>query len=220
MKRVGLWIACTLFFLPLFFLSACTDEVCYFDYVSELRNNIFIAKTEDFSLRIYSVTKEQPYAADGIPKETNVRTEAYLIAPTGSETCTLQFTDGKREYCGEMSYDSVKGEYYFFCAFDVSAQSSLNCQIAYGEKMIELTANSVLSPTSLSPEKALQALLQAEPTLFSEMTDTYGFKGEIYLRLIYEDAPFYYVGVIGRNGEISAFLIHAETGKILAKRKS
>ena len=50
------------------------------------------------------------------------------------------------------------------------------------------------------------------------MTDKYGFSGEIYLRLIYEDSPYYYVGIIERNGTVHAFLINAQTGKILAKR--
>jgi hypothetical protein len=51
------------------------------------------------------------------------------------------------------------------------------------------------------------------------MTDKYGFTGEIYLRLLYEDAPYYYVGVINRKGEITAFLVNATTGKVLAQRK-
>ena len=50
------------------------------------------------------------------------------------------------------------------------------------------------------------------------MTDRNGFAGEIYLRLIYEDAPYYYVGIIDRNGGILALLVHSESGKILARR--
>ena len=52
------------------------------------------------------------------------------------------------------------------------------------------------------------------------MTDKYGFTGEIYIRLIYEDAPYYYVGIIDRNGTINAFLLNATSGKILAKRQT
>jgi uncharacterized membrane protein YkoI len=52
------------------------------------------------------------------------------------------------------------------------------------------------------------------------MTDKYGFKGEIYFRLIYEGNPYYYIGIINRNGEITAFLINAKTGKTLARRNS
>lgn len=50
------------------------------------------------------------------------------------------------------------------------------------------------------------------------MTDANGFAGEIYLRLIYEDVPYYYVGIIDREGRIFALLVDSEDGKILAKR--
>ena len=52
------------------------------------------------------------------------------------------------------------------------------------------------------------------------MTDKYGFAGEIYIRLLYEEAPYYYVGIIDRSGGCNAFLMNAETGKILARRQS
>ena len=86
--------------------------------------------------------------------------------------------------------------------------------------MVEVTAKSVLKENALSPKEALDILHKNESELFEKMTDKYGFTGEIYLRLIYEDSPFYYVGIIDRNGGIVAFLMHAETGKILAKRQT
>ena len=202
------------------FFSACTTETVYFDYVSELRNNIFIAKNETFSLRIYSVCKESPYQADGIPRECVTRTEVYLLAPSGDKICNLSFSDGKQSYGGEMSYDSVKAEYYYSCTLDISACKTLSCHVEYGDEVLDFTAHSVLTETTLSPQAVLETLRTAEAELFASMTDKYGFTGEIYLRLIYEDAPFYYVGVISRNGEIYAFLMNAETGKILAKRQS
>ena len=73
---------------------------------------------------------------------------------------------------------------------------------------------------TLSPKGCLQKLQESEGELFSSLTDKYGFTGEIYLRLLYEDAPYYYVGVIERTGKIHAFLLNAKTGKILAKRES
>lgn len=51
------------------------------------------------------------------------------------------------------------------------------------------------------------------------MTDEYGFAGEIYLRLLYEDAPYYYVGVVSKGGKTTAFLLNGKTGKLLAKRE-
>lgn len=199
---------------------SCEKPVNYFDYVSELRNNIFLAETEDFSLRIYSVTKETPYATDGVPQETSARTEIYLVAPDGSEDCRISFTVDGKEYGGDMSFDNVKTEYSFSCTLDISEQTEIPCAITYGETALELAARSVINETTLTPQTVLDGLRETESELFASMTDKYGFSGEIYIRLIFEDSPYYYVGVIDREGAIHAFLINAQTGKILARRET
>ncbi len=209
-----------LLLLPLLLLfGGCRKSVDYFDYVSELRSNIFLAREGDFSLRVYTTVKESPYAADGIPGECVARTEIYLLAPEGNQTVEIAFTAGKREFYGEMSYDQVKREYYYFCPADISSLSSLPCKITCGENELSLQAESVLTENTLSARESLQKLFAEEKELFSSMTDKYGFAGEIYLRLIYEDSPYYYIGVVNRKGETHAFLLNAETGKILAKRQ-
>lgn len=201
-------------------LFSCKKEIRYFDYVSELRSNVFLASSDEFSLRVYSIKKESPYSADGVPREINVRTELWLVAPSGEKECNLTFTVDGNPYGGEMAYDNVKGEYYLACNLDTSALSAVECNISYGEQEYTLTAKSVLSQDTLSPETVLKNLVNAEAELFASMTDKYGFAGEIYLRLIYEDSPYYYVGVIDRSGKINAFLINATSGKILAKREA
>ncbi len=202
------------------FLSSCKRSIDYFDYVSELRENIFLCKTEEFSLRIYAVTKEHPYVMDGVKKELSTRVEAYLVPPEGMQTCHLTFTFEGNEYGGEMSFDNVKTEYYFSCTLDVAQASELPCRITYGEKTLEMTAKSVRSSETLTPQNVLKTLETSEANLFTSLTDEYGFAGEIYVRLIYEDAPYYYVGIIDREKNVHAFLINANTGKILAKRSS
>ena len=202
------------------FFSSCKQEVEYFDYVSELRSNILLAKTEDFDLRIYVTKKESPYQTDGIPRECFSRLEAHLLAPDGDKTICLEMQIDGQTQGGEMSYDNVKGEYYYACPLDVSALSSISCTLQYGEHKAELVANSVLTEKTISPQAALEQVKKENVELFSSMTDKYGFSGEIYIRLLYEDAPYYYVGIINRNGGCDAFLMNAETGKILARRQS
>ncbi len=217
LKIVFLTIFCFCF-LPIFL--SCKKEVRYFDYVSELRNNIFLAEADGFSLRAYSVTKESPYVADGVPREKNVRTEIWLVAPSGDKECNLSFTVNNENYGGEMSFDNVKAEYYYACPLDVSVQKEIVFRIEYGETVLELNAKSVVDENTLTPQTVLQNLVTAESELFQGLTDKYGFAGEIYLRLLYEDSPYYYVGVIDRSGQTTAFLINAKSGKILAKRQS
>lgn len=210
-------------FIPLFAfllcaLTACKSKMDYTAYISELRSNILLAETEEFSLRVYAVEKEIPYVADGIPREKTTRLEAYLQAPEGNQTCQLFFKFDDREFHGEMSYDNVKAEYFFSCTLDVSEAVSLPCRIEYGDKQVEMSAQSVRSANTLSAKGVLSLLETSEPELFASMTDKYGFTGEIYIRLICEDSPYYYVGIIDRNGTVNAFLINAQSGKILAKR--
>lgn len=203
-----------------FLFSACKKEIDYADYVSELRSNIFLCDAEEFSLRVYATEKESPYASDGVPCEVSPRAEFYLSAPSGDKDYSIAFTVDGKQYGGDMSFDNVKTEYYYFCTLDISALDQLVCTLTCGEESVELCAASVLDGSTLSPQAAFENLLTAEKALFEGMTDDYGFAGEIYLRLIYEDSPYYYIGVIDRNGGTNAFLMNAQTGKILARRQS
>ncbi len=219
-RRFSLRLFSFLFLLfALFPLSGCQKKINYFDYVSELRNNIFLAETETLSLRIYAVEKESPYVADGIPQETSPRFEAYLVAPSGDKTVDLEFVVGGRSFGGEMSFDNVKREYFYFCTLDISSESEIQCSLTYGEEKAEMTAVSVIKNGALSPKNVLLNVVNENAALFEGLTDKYGFAGEIYLRLIYEDSAYFYVGVIDREGKINAFLLNAESGKILAKRE-
>jgi hypothetical protein len=200
------------------FFSGCKKEMDYLPYVSELRSNILLAKTNDFSLRIYAVNKENPYSPDGIPHECNTRVEVYLVAPEGNADCHLYFTLDGQEYGGEMSYDNVKAEYFYACTLDVSKVETLPCRIEYGKQSLELNARSICQANTLSAQEILNKLKKVEGELFESLTDKYGFAGEIYIRLIYEENPYYYIGIIDKNGKINAFLLNAQTGKLLAKR--
>ena len=200
--------------------AGCKKKIDYLPYVSELRSNILLAKEENFSLRIYSVSKENPYIPDGIPHECNTRVEVYLTAPEGKENCKVFFTVDGQEYGGEMSYDAVKAEHFFSCTLDISKVETLPCRVEYGKENFTLNALTIKQANTLNAQEILKALQTAESELFTSLTDQYGFAGEIYIRLIYEESPYYYVGIIDRDGHINAFLLNAQTGKILAKRAS
>lgn len=217
LKRI---CACCIALIFPFIFTACNRKTEYFSYVSELRDNVFLGECEQISLRAFSLIKESPYLTDGIPCETNVRTEVYVVAPSADKVCEIAFNVGGTPFAGEMSYDNVKGEYFYACPVSTSLLTSIEFSISYGEEAYTITANSVRESQTLSPKDTLNAVVNAETELFSNLTDKYGFTGEIYMRLIYEETPFYYVGVIERNGNVTAFLLNANTGKIIAKRQS
>ena len=213
------FFCCAIFFGLLLF-SGCQKKVNYFEYVSENRSNVLLAEDENFSLKVYALKREIPYLSDGIPKTTSTLTEIRLAAPSGEKTYEIFFTVKGKTYGGETSYDNVKSEYFYSCSLDVSKESEIPFEIKFEDTVVALNAKSVRTDKTLSPEKILFSLRKAENGLFRSMTDEYGFKGEIYIRLIFEESPYYYIGVIGRDKKTYAFLLNAETGKILAKRES
>ena len=204
--------------LSLFFI-ACNKKVDYFSYVSELRSNILCAQTDEYFLSVYAVEKEYPYSLDGVKRETSMRTEIRLLAPSGDKTYEISFQHNGSTYGGEMSYDNVRAEYYYSCSLDVSSATEIDCMLICEDKQVSLCAKTVKTENTLSPQNVLAKLQETESELFSSLTDKYGFAGEIYIRLLYEDFPYYYIGVIDRNGYTSAFLMNGETGKILARRQ-
>ena len=203
-----------------FFLGGCKRDFDYFDYVSELRCNVLTAETDGFSLRVYALEKEYPYEMDGIKRDVSTRAEFRLIAPSGDANCTLFFSYGNERQGGELSYDSVRAEYYYSCSLDIANADEIVCSLVYGEKEIELCAKTVKTADTITPKNALQRVVETDGETFSALTDKYGFSGEICIRLIYEEAPYYYVSVVNRNGKVTAYLLNAESGKILAKRQS
>lgn len=216
-KTLYFLLACILI-CSFFSFTACKKKIDYFSYVSELRDNILVAETDEYTLRAYSLVKETPYHADGIAMETSRRIEVYFIAPQGDKNCNLSFELDGKKYGGEMSFDNVKTQYFWTCTMNVSKCSNLAFSIEYGEETLDFTAKSVLSGKELSPALILENVMKENPDVFSALCDKYGFAGEIYIRLIYEENPYYYVGIIDRTGKIYAFLVNAVTGKTLAKR--
>lgn len=205
------------FFSP---LISATKNLDYFDYVSELRSNLLTAKDKDFSLRVFAVEKEYPYVADGVKRETTLRTEIYLTAPTGDEPCSVSFSVNGKNYGGEMSYDNVKSEYFYSVSADSSQLELLPVEISYGKETLSFTALTVKKQTTLSPRELLNTLKENEKETFNLLTEDNAFVGEIYLRLICEDEPYYYVGLITKDGKTRAYLLTADTGKVLAKRET
>lgn len=210
---------CLLVLICTFFMPACKKGIDYLSYVSELRSNILLAQTDEFALRIFATQKETPYVADGVKREMTSRTEVYLTAPSGMQNYSVSFDVDGETYGGELSYNNVNGEYYFSCTLDLSQQTELTVMISCEKQTTTLVAKSVLSQNVLTPKNALYALIDAQQDTFSALTDEYGFAGEIRVRLIYEENPYYFIGITDKNGNTTAFLLSASTGKILAKHQ-
>ena len=226
MRKRAFFLRLTAFFsllfclIPLFFFTGCNTPIDYFEYVSEYRGNVLYATGENFDLKIYSTEREYPYAADGIKRETSHVTEVFFAAESGEKTYSVSFHYDGKSYGGECSYDAVKSRYYFSCAADLSNAQALAIELQSGETTYALNAVSVLTEQTLSGREIVQKTAEKEKDLFSSLTDNKRFFGEIYLRVLFEEKVYYYLGIVTESGKIHSFLLDGTTGNIIAKRQN
>jgi len=214
-RRVFALLLSVLFCL---FVVGCKRKLDLTEYVSEYRNNLFLYVGENFSVRAQNVQKEYPYVADGYKGEMTQRLELTVTAPQGTERCVVRFTAEGQRHEGEASYDNVKRHFYYSCTANVESVYSLPLELTFDGESQEITLTSVKSDELLSLQEVLTHAFEGEQELLKKLTPNQEFEGELYVRLLYEDAPFFYVGIVERQGKITSLLLDGATGKTLAKR--
>lgn len=212
MKKLYLSIALICAAACLF--SGCANKCDYLNYISEERYDIYLYQNDGLEIKIYNSVKETPFCADGVKGETGELCEIFITLPQNYDTVAVSV--GEIE--GEMSYQSVDNLYYLSCSGAVageSAQVTLTC----GGNSATYDAVSVRYDGVLSCGEAVKCVIERESEMFAEMTQNNVFCGEIFVRLLYDEGCYYYVGVCDRNKKISAYLVDGERGKIIAAKE-
>ncbi len=206
-------------FLFLSFFCGCGSEFSLLDYVSENRLDILTGSKDGYLLTVYFTEKESPYLADGIKAEINRLAEFTLTAPDNTATYTLSATVNGTLYEGEFSYSAQKNNFNLTLPMDFTDVRSLTCTVLEGKTAHEIVCESVKEESVLSYREILGFLERAEAERIDSLKEKNVFRGEIYVRLLYDDGCYYYVGIIDRNGGVYALLFDAADGKILATRE-
>ena len=204
-----------LLLVPLFTGCAKTD---YYDYASEIKEDIFCTETENFTLSVSCVSREYPYIADGISCPKSNLVEISLVSD--EKAAYEVYIEGEKPVGGEMTYRTYAGDYYWSASTENFFSEKIELRVVKGEESEEVIATSVKSEKTLSPREALARAVEAEKETIEAMTGKDGFEGEFYIRLLRRDTNYYYVGIIDRQGGTLSLLLDSETGEVLARRKT
>ncbi len=212
MKAIRFIILAAFFCLPA--LSACKKADCT-EAISDVRSDLFLAETQEFTLTLACISREQPFLSDGIVAPRSDYIEITLTPALLGERYTVTLLDDG--WGGEMSYRSASGDYTFSGTHAYPA-GSVSLRISWGDKRRDIVATSVKTDNTLSAEDAARRAFEAERDNLSHFTADGTFLGEIHVRLLRRDKNYYYVGFVARSGETYALLLDAETGEVLARR--
>lgn len=199
-------------------LTAC-GGYDYRKHVSEIRSDLFCAETEEYSLTLACISREYPYALDGVAAERSDLVEITLV-PTHNRAEEFTVTVlGETEWGGEMSYRNVRGDYFYSQGVTSFPEGSVTLRVTCDDGEQEIVATSVKNENTLSPEEALDFAIKHEKQTVENLTQNGSFAGEFHVRLLRRDANYYYVGITDTNGTTIALLLNSETGALLARRE-
>jgi lipoprotein len=211
------------FIIPAVFAAVCTagavgcaKHTDYSDYISEKRYDVYLYGGDDTEIKLYCSDKESPYVADGIKGNVNGLVEIYAKLSGDCEKVTIS---SKSFQGGEMSYLTVRDCWYISFSGNSFDGNEITVSLDCDGKATEYKLLSVVTDGLISCEQALECVKEHAGTLFDELTENGIFNGEIFIRLLYDEKCYYYVGICDREGTINAFLVDGQSGRIIAERE-
>lgn len=196
-------------------LTACNTQPDYTRYISEKRSEIYLYKDDSAEITVHCVSREQPYNADGICGNMCDLVEVSVkITPTPD---SVEIAIG--DYSGEMNYEAVQTRFTASYSAAAFKAEGIDVTIAANGEQKDYRVLSVLDSGVLSCEQALRCAVEHDRELFESLTGKRDFAGEIYIRLLYDEGCYYYVGVCDRDKNITAYLLDGGIGKVIATKK-
>lgn len=195
-------------------LSACSPKTDYTEYISEMRSEIYLYKDDETDLKIYCVRREQPYNADGICGDMCDLIEIYAQFANSCESVEISLFD----YFGEMSYQAVDRQFFSSYSAPAFLCDGVDVTLNIDGNTKSVRALNVLDSGVISCERALDCVMEHDRELFEALTSNGSFAGEIYIRLLYDEGCYYYVGVCDREKNITAYLLDGGIGKVIATK--
>ncbi len=196
-------------------LAGCAAKPSYGEYISERRSEIYVYKDDSADISVHCVSREQPYNADGICGDMCDLVEIFVKLTKTPESVEISL-DG---YSGEMNYEAVDGRFTASYSAPAFSADKLDLTLDFGGESHTYCVLSVLDGNTMTCEQAVQYAAEYDRERFESLTKKRDFEGEIYVRLIYDEGCYYYVGVCDRDKNITAYLLDGGMGKVIATKK-
>lgn len=201
-------------------LAGCGGRYNYAAHLSEVRSDIFRAETEEFTVTLSCISREYPYATDGVTCPISDLIELSVVPREITPETYSVYVLGEKTMGGEASFRNFAGDWFYSESVESFPTGTVSLRIEWGENVREITATSVRNEGTLTPAQALDFAVGAEKQYVDRMMRDGAFYGEFYVRLLRRDKNYYYVGIVDRSGGVRSLLLDAETGEVLAKREN
>lgn len=206
-------------FLPIFFVFCLTGchKTDFKAQLSDIRSDLFLAETEEFSVSLACISRETPFLADGVAAQMSNLIEITLTENSARSERYSVYLLGNENLGGEMSFRSVRNDYFYSHGVDEFPTGTISLRVQWGNESRDISATSVKNENTITVQNALDRAIEAERETIDRHSVKGVFAGEFHVRLIRRDRNYYYVGIV-TNDETIALLLDGSTGDVLARR--
>ncbi len=220
MKKI-ICLICTIFmFLA---VLSCKAEVDLTAYISELRENIFVAETEGVKVTVYAERREVPFIADSYVGELkNVLIVKLENQNEMTDDASIEISYDKITKNGDFKYHPIGGKYITTIEVDkLPKNAQINAKLKCNGKEQDLLLVSTVSANSISFKEALNAVRKHDKKTTQKIFESGKVEAEIHVRIMADgERNYYYVGFVDKSGNTTAYLVDGKSGEILATKNT
>lgn len=212
-------IAFTILFSSL--LTACQKEPYLYQFLSELRSNVYYGEMEDIKIKAcYGFTEKARINDGAIGGKAHYFSFYLLDKETENVTYSLSVNIGGKNYTETFSLNPVTSRLTATIYTDEILLNEFTLILSFGSNKKEILLSSILPKNTISAKDALYYLEEKQPDLISTYKNQDGeFNAEVVARILVKDEkPFWYVSFIRGRKDVKALLIDGINGEVLAVR--
>ncbi len=196
-------------------LSGCGKTPTLFDYVYELREDVFEGESASYKLKC-----SYGFKTDENGEKIYALTFKLLDKEQDNATYSLDFTYGENELYKDFKFNPVTSTLTAVAEVENFTEKELTVKVSGASVSEEVILKSILPADTASAQTAINSLESSQTELINSYRDENGsFLGKISARVLVKNGKAYwYVGLYKPNGDLKAFLIDGKTLDVLAIR--
>lgn len=215
MKKLKVVLPFTIIFLCLFSLFGCNKTSPLEKNVVEVRTNIYTSTCDNYSLK-----GAYGYKLNEDNDKIYTLSIKLLDKETDNTTYSLSLLYKGQNYQQNFTLDPVKHALTVNFEIDDFTESTFEATLISSSVAEKVTFNSIIPPKTITYQTALDCLYTDQSTLIENRLYNGEFTSKIVMRIIVkDDKPYWYVGIIDKDGSLKALLLDGFTGKTLAIRE-
>lgn len=203
-----------------------TKDTTILDAVSELRQDVLVGSSDNFSVKLCVGKKEEPYIADG--KAGNVQSNLEVTVVLKKEMPDVTEFQYKLSL-GERTSEGILKANLFGDAYNINLKNfefngeKVTLMIKGGEVEETIELKSVLSENMIKHDEALKLATEELQTHIDQLIVDKKLQAEVHVKLINSASNvnskyYWYVVFIKADGKNMAVLIDPETKEIAVKK--